>query len=73
LVCECGYAFKEKRLEDARRGCKFHWVNVVGGLFSGKVVVSLCCEYSVYGVFFGWWFETLVFALDFSWGGGVFG
>ena len=70
---EYGYALKGKRLEDTKRGRKFHRLNVMGGLFNGKVVAPLCYEHSTYGVFFEWWFEKAVFALDSSWGGGVFG
>ena len=55
---EYGYALKGKCLEDTKRGRKFHRLNVIGGLFNGKVVAPLCYEHSTYGVFFEWWFET---------------
>jgi hypothetical protein len=58
LVREYGYAPKGKRIEDTRRGRKFHRVNVVGGLIGGVVVGALCYEHSTCGVFFEWWFET---------------
>jgi hypothetical protein len=59
LVREYGRALRGKRIEDTRRGRVFHRVNVVGGLFDGKVIAPLCYEHSIYGVFFEGWFETV--------------
>jgi len=57
-VREYGYAPRGKRVEDTLRGRRFHRLNIVGGLFSGKVVAPLCYEHSTNGAFFEWWFET---------------
>jgi len=58
LVREYGYAPKGERVEGIRCGRRFHRLNVVGGLFGGRVVAPLCYEHSTKGVFFEWWFET---------------
>ena len=58
LMREYGYAPRGKRVEDTKRGRKFHRLNIVGGLFRGRVVAPHCYEHSTNGVFFEWWFET---------------
>ena len=55
---EHGYAPRGKRVEDTKRGRKFHRLNVIGGLFNNKMIAPLCYEHTTTGVFFEWWFET---------------
>jgi hypothetical protein len=45
-IREYGYAPKGKRIEDIKRGQKFHRLNIVGGLI-GSVVVALFCVMSI--------------------------
>jgi hypothetical protein len=55
---EYGRASRCKRVEDVKRGRKFHRLNAIGGLLGGLVVAALCYEHSTNGVFFEDWFEN---------------
>jgi hypothetical protein len=50
--CEYGRVPRCKRVEDVKCGRKFYRLSVMGGLLGGLVVVVLCYEYSINGVFF---------------------
>ena len=47
-----------RRVEDVKRGRKFHRLNVIGGLLCGLVVALFCYEHSTNGMFFEDWFEN---------------
>jgi hypothetical protein len=57
LIREYGRVSRCKRVEDVKRGRKFHRLNVIGGLLGGLVVAALCYEHSTCGAFFEDWFE----------------
>ena len=69
LIREYGSAPRCRRVEDTKRGRRFHRLNVVGGLFGGRVVASLCYEYSTCGVFFevGLWISFCLVCLLVLW------
>ncbi|MCL2288055.1 MAG: transposase [Candidatus Bathyarchaeota archaeon] len=58
MIREYDRASRCRRVEDVKRGRKFHRLNVIGGLFCGLVVALFCYEHSTCGVFFEDWFEN---------------
>jgi transposase len=62
LQREYARAPRGTKVEDTKRGRKYHRLNVIGALYQGNIIADTCYSHSMTAVYFEKWFEHILLA-----------